>query len=107
MNGKMTMQVNQETAVQAFQLWADKHFATPMLVTAVKQAPYPQTNFEISLEPAVSKGSTSVPLPPGDGPVARVGEWQQVMAVGAPAAQGAGVVLTQEALQGKCVNGNG
>jgi hypothetical protein len=36
MIGKTTMQVNQATACEAFQLWADKHFKTQMKVTSVK-----------------------------------------------------------------------
>jgi ectoine hydroxylase-related dioxygenase (phytanoyl-CoA dioxygenase family) len=49
MNGNITMQVNQFTAVQAFQMWADANFKTPVTVKSV--ANDGQDGFELVFEP--------------------------------------------------------
>ena len=60
MNGKTTMQVNQGTALEAFQLWANKHFKTPVKLTMVQKLStekggYSQQlgseSFELTFEP--------------------------------------------------------
>jgi hypothetical protein len=77
MNGKMTMQVNQDIAVQAFQLWADLYLKTPVTVLSVveKSVDYgPHTVgpnvFEISIEPTRKRRVDRR----GSNPVARVGD---------------------------------
>jgi hypothetical protein len=69
MNGKTTMQVNQATALEAFQLWANKHFKTSvklLSVSASKGAGYNEANgFELVFEPlaAAAVNATNEPTP--------------------------------------------